>query len=123
MRRLRHSIVFWPLLVGLVLSIHLFASDRGVLIAQEPGSAIAADKRLHGRSYVFQDTGEKIPYAVFVPSNYDAARKWPLIVGLHGLGRPYDWLMSYEGLVDLAQRDGFIMVTPLGYRSCAFHAS
>jgi predicted peptidase len=47
---------------------------------------IAADKRLQGRSYVFQDTGETIPYAVFVPSNYDAARKWPLIVGLHGLG-------------------------------------
>jgi predicted peptidase len=52
---------------------------------------------------------------LFVPSNYDPAKAWPLIVGLHGANRPYDWLMGYEGIIDFAQRDGFIMVTPLGY--------
>ena len=87
------------------------------LAAQEPGGVVAADKRVQGRSYVFADTDEKMPYALFVPSNYDASRKWPLIVGLHGAGRPYDWLMGYDGIIDFAQRDGFIMVTPLGYRA------
>ena len=48
--------------------------------AQEPGTVVAADKRVQGRSYVFQGTGETIPYALFVPSNYDAAKAWPLIV-------------------------------------------
>jgi predicted peptidase len=85
------------------------------LSAQEPGTVVAADKRVQGRSYVFQETGETIQYALFVPSNYDATKKWPLIVGLHGAGRPYDWLMGYTGIIDLAQRDGFVMVTPLGY--------
>ena len=85
------------------------------LSAQEPGTVVAADKRVQGRSYVFQETGETIQYALFVPSNYDATKKWPLIVGLHGAGRPYDWLMGYNGIIDFAQRDGFIMVTPLGY--------
>jgi poly(3-hydroxybutyrate) depolymerase len=82
-----------------------------------PGTVVAADKRVQGRSYVFPETGEKIQYALFVPSNYDAAKKWPLIVGLHGAGRPYDWLMGFDGIIDFAQRDGFIMVTPLGYRA------
>jgi predicted peptidase len=85
------------------------------LSAQEPGTVVAADKRVQGRSYVFQETGETIQYALFVPSNYDATKKWPLIVGLHGAGRPYDWLMGYSGIIDFAQRDGFVMVTPLGY--------
>jgi predicted peptidase len=85
------------------------------LLAQEPGTVVAADKRVQGRSYVFQPTGETIPYALFVPGNYDATKKWPLIVGLHGAGRPYDWLMGYTGIIDFAQRDGFVMVTPLGY--------
>src|SRR5262245_23453290 len=85
------------------------------LPAQEPGTVVAADKRVQGRSYRFEPTGETIQYALFVPNNYDATKKWPLIVGLHGAGRPYDWLMGYAGIIDLAQRDGYVMVTPLGY--------
>src|SRR6185295_19881248 len=70
--------------------------------AQEPGSVVAADKRVQGRTYVFAETGETMPYALFVPANYDASRKWPLIVSLHGAGRPYDCLMGYEGIIDMA---------------------
>jgi dipeptidyl aminopeptidase/acylaminoacyl peptidase len=92
-------------------------ADYGALVAQAPGTVVAADKRVKGRDYVLPETGETLPYALFVPSNYDAAKKWPLIVGLHGAGRPYDWLMGYEGMIDFAERDGFILVTPLGYRS------
>jgi poly(3-hydroxybutyrate) depolymerase len=90
---------------------------HGELLAQAPGSVVAADRRVQGRDYVFAETGEKLPYALFVPSSYDRAKKWPLMVGLHGSGRPYDWLMGYEGMIDMAERDGFILVTPLGYRS------
>ena len=44
------------------------------------------DPRVQHRSYEFPSTGESIPYAVFVPSSYDASRPTPLIVSLHGLG-------------------------------------
>jgi predicted peptidase len=98
-------------------ALAIVLADCVELLAQEPGTVVAADKRVKGRDYVFPETGEKIPYALFVPSNYDAAKKWPLMVGLHGAGRPYDWLMGYHGIIDFAERDGFIMVTPLGYRS------
>lgn len=73
------------------------------------------DPRVQHRSYTFPATGETIPYALFVPSSYDANAGAPLIVSLHGLGRSYDWLMGYHGLLDQAEANGYIVVTPLGY--------
>ena len=72
----------------------------GVAEAQEPGSVIARDSRVQGRTYTFPGTGKDVPYARFVPSSYTPSREWPLMVALHGLGRPYDWMLGYEGLVD-----------------------
>ena len=95
----------------------------GVAVAQEAGSVVAADPRVEGRTYTFPGTGKEVPYALFVPSNYDASREWPLMVALHGLGRPYDWMLGYEGLVDAAERDGYIVVAPLGYHARAWYGS
>jgi predicted peptidase len=92
-------------------------------VAQRPGSIVDTDPRVQGHSYVFEETGEEVPYAVFVPSNYDASREWPLIVALHGLGRPYDWMMGYDSFIDSAERDGYIVVSPLGYHPRAWYGS
>ena len=73
------------------------------------------DPRVQHRSYVMEETGETIPYALFVPSGYDPARPAPLMVSLHGAGRQYDWLMNYAGLLDQAEHHGYVVVTPLGY--------
>lgn len=75
------------------------------------------DPRVQHRSYVFEPTGETLPYALFVPSSYDAAAsdELPLLVSLHGLGRSYDWLMGYHGLLEQAELHGYAVVTPLGY--------
>ena len=73
------------------------------------------DPRVQHRSYEFPETGETIPYAVFVPSTLNENEAAPLIVSLHGLGRSHDWLMGYHGLLDQAEANGYIVVTPLGY--------
>ena len=73
------------------------------------------DPRVQHRSYTMAETGETIPYALFVPSTYDPGTPLPLMVSLHGAGRQYDWLMGYAGFLDFAERDGYIVVTPLGY--------
>ena len=73
------------------------------------------DLRVQHRSYVMKETGETIPYALFVPSSYDPSKPSPLLVSLHGAGRQYDWLMNYAGFLDLAEHHGYVVVTPLGY--------
>ena len=95
----------------------------GVAEAQEPGSVIARDSRVQGRTYTFPGTGKDVPYSLFVPSSYSPSREWPLMVALHGRGRPYDWMLGYEGLVDAAERDGYIVVAPLGYHPRGWYGS
>ncbi|GJM14358.1 MAG: hypothetical protein DHS20C12_27610 [Pseudohongiella sp.] len=73
------------------------------------------DPRIQHLSYTFPATGETIPYALFVPQSYKEGEPTPLIVSLHGLGRSHDWLMGYHGLLDQAEANGYIVVTPLGY--------
>ena len=67
--------------VGVVLVVVLGVAPA---LAQEPGSVVARDDRVEGRTYTFPGTSKEVPYALFVPSNYDASREWPLIVTLHG---------------------------------------
>lgn len=81
------------------------------------------DPRVQHRSYEFPGTGESIPYAAFVPSSYDSSQGAPLIISLHGLGRSYDWLMGYHGLLDQAEESGYIEVTPLGYTRRGWYGS
>lgn len=85
--------------------------------------SLVDDPRVQHRSYVFPATGETIPYALFVPSTYNSNNMAPLLVSLHGLGRTYDWLMGYEGLLDQAEANGYIVVTPLGYTRRGWYGS
>lgn len=102
-------------LSGLALILMLFnAASLADRQANDDESHID-DPRIQHRSYTFPETGETIPYALFVPSTYNEGDAAPLIVSLHGLGRSYDWLMGYHGFLDQAEANGYIVVTPLGY--------
>ena len=81
------------------------------------------DPRVQHLSYIFEETGETIPYALFIPSSYEKGKDISLMVSLHGLTRTYDWLMGYEGLLDLAEDNNFMIVTPLGYTRKGWYGS
>jgi predicted peptidase len=119
MRPHRHSVLAAAVAATLATSV----ASAFPAVAQEGGTVVAADPRVQGDSYRFPTTGVTVPYALFVPSSYDASRAWPLIVALHGLGRPYDWMMGYEGFIDMAERGGYIVVSPLGYHPRAWYGS
>ena len=107
----RHAVV-----VTAVLTI--LAGGASSALAQREASEnqySINDPRVQHRSYVMEETGETIPYALFVPSTYDASVPSKLMVSLHGAGRQYDWLMGYAGFLDLAETHGYVVVTPLGY--------
>ena len=106
-----------------------FAQQPG----QQPGAGAAApvgqrggrgavDPRVQQRNYVFQDTGETLPYAVFVSSKVSKDKKNPLIVALHGLGGDQNTMMRANAL-QLAEDGGYIMVGPMGYNSGGWYGA
>lgn len=72
----------------------------------------------HARHYYFAEAGEIMPYRVYVPSKYDGKSRLPLVVVLHGGGADQDTYFRRRGeiLVKEAEKHGFIIVTPLGFR-------
>ncbi|HTY93719.1 MAG TPA: PHB depolymerase family esterase [Steroidobacteraceae bacterium] len=69
---------------------------------------------LHER-YRFEDTGEMMPYRVYVPRSYDGTREYPLVVVLHGSSTTADDVMDVPGLKEQAERRDVVLVAPQGY--------
>jgi poly(3-hydroxybutyrate) depolymerase len=74
------------------------------------------DPRVQSRSYVFTNTGETLPYAVFVSTRVSKNKPAPLIVALRGYGGNPGSFMWGPAL-NLAEEGGYIMVAPMGYTS------
>ena len=100
-----------------------FMGEQDTLRSKSDDQQLVNDPRVQHLSYVFEETGETIPYALFVPSAYSAETKAPLVVSLHGLTRTHDWLMGYDGLLDYADDLNFVVVTPLGYTRQGWYGS
>jgi len=86
------------------------------------GGRGAVDPRVQQRTYLFTDTGEQLPYAVFVSSKVSRDKKNPLIVALHGLGGDQNTMMRANAL-QLAEEGGYIMVGPMGYNSGGWYGT
>ncbi len=55
-----------PRLIGVLAMIALTSLAMPVRsAAQEPGTIVARDARVQGHTYVFEETGEEVPYALF----------------------------------------------------------
>ena len=82
--------------------------------ARGGGQGAAVDPRVQQRTYLFKDTNEELPYAVFVSSKVSKDKKNPLIVALHGLGGNPNTMLRGNAL-QLAEEGGYILVGPMGY--------
>lgn len=73
---------------------------------------------LQPRAYRFAETGELVPYQIYVPSNWTPDRKWPLVVALHGANLDEANMLGRAGaqMQKLAEERGFVIAAPLGYR-------
>jgi predicted peptidase len=92
------------------------AADRGIMGPGGVGFGIQADPRVQNRTYLFKDTNETLPYAVFVSSKVTKDKKAPLIMALRGAGGSPTALLSRAAL-DRAEEGGYILVSALGYTS------
>ena len=89
---------------------------------QRGGRGAAIDPRVQQRTYLFADTNEQLPYAVFVSSKVSKDKKNPLIIALHGLGGNQNTMMRANAL-ELAEEGGYIMVGPMGYNSGGWYGA
>lgn len=67
------------------------------------------------RSYHFEEAGKNVEYAIFVPSSYRHDCEAPLVVLLHGLYSNPHRVIRFEGVVEEAEKRGFVVVAPFGY--------
>ena len=72
------------------------------------------DDRVELREYGFEDTGENLPYAVFVSSKITKDKKAPLVLALHGFSGNHGTFMR-TAAVDAAEEGGYILVGAMGY--------
>ena len=128
------SVLKTGLIAGMALCLQL-ASTQVQFALQQPapqdaaagqrgarGGAAAVDPRVQQRTYLFKDTNEELPYAVFVSSKVSKDKKNPLIVALHGLGGDPNTLLRGNSL-QLAEEGGYILVGPMGYNSGGWYGT
>ena len=84
------------------------------LSAQAPPARATGDQH---RDYLFSPTGQRMPYRVYVPKSWDGKASLPILLMLHGAGANENSYMDMTGglLMTLAERHGFIVVSPLGF--------
>ncbi len=66
------------------------------------------------REYLFADTNEMLPYAVFVSSKVKKDKKAPLVLALHGFSGNHGTFVRTQ-CVDEAEKNGYIMVGAMSY--------
>ena len=62
-------------------------------------------------------------YRLYVPTTYDTSRAAPLVIALHGLGSGTSYMMEYNNLVELAEKYGDIVATPMGYNESGWYGA
>jgi len=109
--------------IGLFDLARELASAESIAAAAKGKDAFVDRTGGFERHYVLEAAGEIMPYRVFVPKSYTGASAVPLVVALHGLGANEDSFMDgYSGRVpQLAEKHGYIVATPLGYRVDGFY--
>jgi predicted peptidase len=97
----------------------IVAESKG---AKDPFKGRTGDFERH---YLLQGAGEIMPYRVYVPKAYASSKAMPLVIALHGLGANEDsFFDSYAQLApQLAEKYGFLMAAPLGFRRDGFYGS
>lgn len=108
-----------------VVAAELSAAESLVAAAKGGTHPFAGRTGDFERHYLLDGANEVMPYRVYVPTRYKASTPTPLVIALHGLGATEDsFFDSYAKVAPmLAEKHGFLMAAPLGYRVDGFYGS
>ena len=80
--------------------------------------------RVQIKTYKFEAAAKNdMQYGLYVPTKYNASRATPLVIALHGLGSDIHYMMEYNNLVELAERYGYLVATPMGYNERGWYGA
>ncbi|MBY0232316.1 MAG: prolyl oligopeptidase family serine peptidase, partial [Gemmataceae bacterium] len=96
---------------------------RSLLLAACLASPVLAAPKVQRKTYDFKEAKKEMEYALVVPSRYDKARKWPLVVCLHGLGGTPRQILGYPGFASLADKHGYLLAAPMGYNTRGWYGA
>jgi hypothetical protein len=128
------KVLFVSIIIGVILAISVAAQNASAdragdnlatsTVTSPPVAKTAGESRRTGmdpvddrvelREYLFTDTGEMLPYAVFVSSKVKKDEKAPMVLALHGFSGNHGTFMRTQ-CVDEAEKNGYIMVGVMGY--------
>lgn len=94
--------------------------------SKPPGSQAKRDAlaRVQIKTYAFDQAGNNpMDYGLSVPTAYSPTRETPLIVALHGAGSGIRYMMEYGNLLELAERHGYIVATPMGFNEQGWYGA
>jgi pimeloyl-ACP methyl ester carboxylesterase len=83
----------------------------------------SSQQRIRECTYRLAEANADMPYALFVPSSYDARKPAPLVVDLHGLNITPLQQILFDGTTDFAERYGFIVLAPMGFNLSSWWGS
>ena len=75
------------------------------------------------RTYHFKLAKKEMEYCLYLPKSYDKAKAYPLVVALHGLHSSPAQIMGYPGLLEQAEKHGYVVVAPMGYNRQGWYGS
>jgi poly(3-hydroxybutyrate) depolymerase len=108
------------------LTILLFASwlavAPGILAAPGENPADGRGDAVR-KEYIFEPGHKRLTYELFVPTTYRASNPAPLVVLLHGWGSTPWQVIHYAGLMQEAEKRGYIVVAPFGYSEAGGYGS
>ena len=95
------------------------------ILGAEPPKKASPTRRIQKLTYDFKEAGKQMEYGLFVPSSYDedsrAHDTFPLVIALHGLHSNPQQILRYPGLVQLAEKHGYIVAAPMGFDTSSWY--
>ena len=89
------------------------------------GTSVAAENMppptgdLHAQ-HLFEGNADPAHYRLYVPTNYDPKRRYPLVVVLHGSGSDENPTFDRSDLRTIAEQRGYILLAPFGSKRGGF---
>src|SRR5215471_2502160 len=107
--------LFTMLIVALAIPAGFLNAQAPQPDPKDPQYQAKGDQK---RTYSFPETGESIPYHLYVPMKWTKTTKLPLVVVTHGASQPADapFQRGDGALAKIAEERGYVVVAVTGYK-------